>query len=47
MIDFKEFHKWKDLEFSVIEAYDCGQYSYEDAYRHCYKIACSLSFGWW
>lgn len=31
-------------EMELLEAYDCGEFSYEDAYKHCFKIAKYFEF---
>ncbi len=30
---------WFSLEIDLLCSYDCGDYQYEDAYRHCFNIA--------
>ena len=41
-----DYRKYFLADFEMLEAYDAGQYSYEDAYRFCFMSARSLAFGW-
>lgn len=40
-----DFHYWFDLEMEILAAYDCNDYEYHDAYRHCFRVARSITFG--
>jgi len=45
-MDTMTFHDWFEAEFSMIEAYDHGQFTYEDCYVLCFKTARRFSEGW-
>ena len=40
------YEKYKQADMEMLEAYDCGEYTYEDAIRFCIKSASRLAYGW-
>lgn len=39
------WYKYFYAEWEMLQAYDSGEFSYEDCYRHCYKTCCRILYG--